>query len=314
MFSELTTTSSLAAFVLAATFLYHRYGCSHRHIRNDEERVLVIGGSSGIGRAITHIYSKRGAKVCIVGRQEYALEKAHAECVAARSPGAEHTVISVRADFADARDMVRVRQVLEQAWGGVDTVVVSAGVSALRPLLEVAEVNNNEDQATEDGIQRTIDVSNAAVRGNYTGPLVSAVTFIPLLLRTSASPSILLISSLAALIPAPTRSLYGSTKSASLLLYRALAIEHPQIKFTAAIPATVEGNFRASAVDQGPVRESEPNKHGLKTEYVAKKCVRAVDNRQETVLLPYWYGKLGYLLYIFIPSATEWFAKRKYNA
>ena len=194
-------------------------------------------------------------------------------------------------------------------------------------------MHNKEDEATVDGVQRTVDVANAAVRGNYTGPLVTAVTLvrsffyfiyrrtpahtsyskIPLLKSTSSSPSILLISSLAALVPAPTRSLYGSTKSASLLLYQSLAIEHPQITFTAAIPATVEGNFRASAVDQGPVRETDPNTHGLKREYVARRCVEAVDAQQKTVMLPYWYSRLGHLLYWFIPSVTEYFARRKYN-
>lgn len=136
---------------------------------------------------------------------------------------------------------------------------------------------------------------------------------IPLLQASSPSPSILLISSLAALVPAPTRSLYGSTKSASLLLYQSLAIEHPQITFTTVIPATVEGNFRASAVDQGPVRETEPNTHGLKREYVARRCVDAVDAQQKKVLLPYWYARLGHLVYWFIPSVIEYFARKKYN-
>lgn len=65
-----------------------------------------------------------------------------------------------------------------QVWKGVDTVIVCAGVSALLPLLEVAGVTGNGDQATADGVQHAVDVSNAALRGNYTGPLVSAVTFV----------------------------------------------------------------------------------------------------------------------------------------
>ena len=66
-------------------------------------------------------------------------------------------------------------------WNGLDTVVVSAGVSALVPLLEVAGVSRNASRdtwTTPEGIRRTVDVSNAALRGNYTGPLVSAVTLV----------------------------------------------------------------------------------------------------------------------------------------
>src|SRR5436190_13153897 len=98
------------------------------------------------------------------------------------------------------------------------------------------------------------------------GRLKSVSRQIPFLINTSSSPSILLLSSVGAVIPAPTRTLYGSTKAASLLLYQALSIEHPSISFTFVLPGTIEGNFRASAVDGGPIRENEPNQSGLKTE------------------------------------------------
>jgi hypothetical protein len=39
------------------------------------------------------------------------------------------------------------------------------------------------------------------------------------------------------------------------MLFRALAIEHPSISFNFICPGTIEGNFRASAVDGGDVRE-----------------------------------------------------------
>lgn len=68
------------------------------------------------------------------------------------------------------------------AWGGLDTLVVAAGVSALQPLLTVAGSEAVKGTAladtTKEGIQRAVDVSLAAIRGNYTGPLVAAVTFV----------------------------------------------------------------------------------------------------------------------------------------
>lgn len=137
-------------------------------------------------------------------------------------------------------------------------------------------------------------------------------TQIPMLNDTSRSPSILLISSLASIIPAPTRSIYASTKSASLLLYQALAIEHRGISFSFIIPATVEGDFRASAVDGGSVREQDPNKHGLKLGVVAERCVQAVDNGEKTVFMP-GLMRLGHLLYWLVPSFIEWRASVKYG-
>ena len=133
-----------------------------------------------------------------------------------------------------------------------------------------------------------------------------------MLYRTSRSPAILLVSSLAAVIPAPTRSLYASTKSASLLLYQSLAIEHPKISFSLVIPSTVEGGFRASAVDGGPIRESNPNKTGLKTLAVAQRCIHAVDAKEKTVFMPR-YMRVAHILYWLCPRFIEWRARVKYH-
>lgn len=131
--------------------------------------------------------------------------------------------------------------------------------------------------------------------------------------NTSTAPSILLISSLGSIVPAPTRSLYGSTKGASLLLYQSLAIEHRAVTFSFAIPATVAGSFRAAAVDGGPVREVDPNTHGMKPEDVALRCVRAIDAGDKFVFIPYVYSRLGHLLYWLVPAFVEWRASRKYD-
>ena len=136
---------------------------------------------------------------------------------------------------------------------------------------------------------------------------------IPFLSSTSRAPSILLVSSLAAIVPAPTRSLYTSSKASSLLLYQSLAIEHPSIAFSYIIPGTVEGDFRASAVDGGHVREADPNKHGLKRTAVAKRCMEMIDNGEKAVFMPAWYGRVGHFGYWLAPSVFEWLASRKYN-
>lgn len=135
-----------------------------------------------------------------------------------------------------------------------------------------------------------------------------------MLTRTSVSPSVLLVSSVAAVVPAPTRALYAATKASSLLLYQALAIEQPKIAWTFLLPATIQGNFRASAVDGGPVREVDPNKHGLKIDYVAQRCVDAVDRGLSgNIILPWFPYALGHFLYYIWPSFVERGARKKYN-
>src|SRR5229473_259829 len=127
---------------------------------------------------------------------------------------------------------------------------------------------------------------------------------------TSISPSVLLISSLGAVIPAPTRAIYGSSKAASYLLYQSLSIEHPSVNFSYVLPATIEGNFRASAVDGGPMRE-DPNQSGLRREVVAERCIRAIDAREKVVFIPAFFRFAQLLSWIW-PSYIARKAAQKY--
>ncbi|KAH9170314.1 hypothetical protein EDB89DRAFT_1888100 [Lactarius sanguifluus] len=309
-----TTTLALCCLI-PAWIIYKSF--SERRSRRSEfvplsgERVLILGASSGIGHVLALKYAERGARVCVVARRGAELEQVRSECeVVARVPDA---VFSVCADFTDAEALTIVRYKIEEKWHGLDTLVVSAGVSALRPVLEIAGVSGvSAVQPSADGVQRVADVALAAIKGNYIGPLLSVVTMIPLMKSTSASPSVLLVSSLGAAIPAPTRAIYGSSKAASYILYQALSIENPAINFSCVLPSTIEGNFRASAVDGGPTREVDPNRTGLKREAVAERCIRAVDTYEKIVFFPTIYRYAQFLWWIW-PSYVERKASQKYN-
>ncbi|KAK0213073.1 hypothetical protein DFS33DRAFT_1393334 [Desarmillaria ectypa] len=313
---SLNNRSLWSTFLLAsAAILLRRFTQRPRRVSKvpkTDERVLILGASTGIGREIALQYSSRGAKVCVVGRREHLLTELVNECKALG-----HNVLAVTGDVASADDMIRVRSILETGWNGLDTVILSAGVSALQPILSVAGIEDQENATTlpdidSEGVNRTVSITEAAVRGNYIGPMVVAVTFIPLLTRTSKAPSILQISSLGAVVPAATRALYGSTKAASLVLYQALASEHPSISFSFVLPVTVEGSFRASAVDQGAVREADPNKGGLKLSHVARRCITAVDNVEKIVFMPGWI-RIAHWLYWLRPGFIEPATRAKYN-
>lgn len=134
---------------------------------------------------------------------------------------------------------------------------------------------------------------------------------IPLLSRTSLRPSLLLLSTLATVLPPPTRTLYASTKAASLTLYLALIPEHPEITFTVVLPNTVAGHhFRSCAVDHGSVREKVTGV--LEIDLVAKRLLLAVDSRERIVWLP-WQYRYAHMLYWVWPTLIDRVACKKYN-
>ncbi|KAK7455731.1 hypothetical protein VKT23_010764 [Stygiomarasmius scandens] len=312
-------------------FLKTRKRDRRKKILQTKERVVILGSSSGIGRAIAKKYAKRGAYVCVVGRRDTKVSEAVEEC-RALAPGPDAAlnkrIAGFVGDIAEVDAMVRLRDMLQEEWNGLDTLIVAAGVSAVRPLLNIAYSPSQSatsfgaatGDVSTDGITRVVSAASAALRGNYLGPLVAAATFIPLLSQTSVLPSIHLISSLASVIPAPTRSLYGSTKGASLILYQSLSIEHPNINWSYVLPSTVEGNFRAGAVDMFSHSESETSSAsavsvtpGLSPEMVADISIQAIDTQSSAPIFVPSFLRFAHWLYWFWPGFIEGRARKKYG-
>ena len=90
-------------------------------------RILVTGGSSGIGRAAARHLIDRGAKVAICGRDAERL----------REVAAEIGALAVPADVSREGDVERLVQTVVSELGGYDTLVNNAGVGSFAPLLEV---------------------------------------------------------------------------------------------------------------------------------------------------------------------------------
>jgi len=86
------------------------------------KRVLVTGGSSGIGLAVARELLSKGAKVTISGRRPDVLANAVREL---GGPGAQ--VASVAADVATANGRAVTLQHALEAMGGLDVLVNNAG-------------------------------------------------------------------------------------------------------------------------------------------------------------------------------------------
>jgi NAD(P)-dependent dehydrogenase (short-subunit alcohol dehydrogenase family) len=91
--------------------------------RLEGKRALILGGGSGLGRACAEAMAQEGAAVLIAGRRAGKLAD-----VAAKWPGRIHHAAG---DATQEGDMERIVAAAVQAMGGLDTLVVSSGVSVI---------------------------------------------------------------------------------------------------------------------------------------------------------------------------------------
>jgi len=94
-------------------------------------RVLVTGGSRGIGAAIARRFATDGWRVAV---HFHASPEAAAEVLAAL-PGSGH--VAVRADLRDPESITRMVAEAADALGGIDVLVNNAGVFFDHPIDEV---------------------------------------------------------------------------------------------------------------------------------------------------------------------------------
>src|SRR5215831_19275596 len=87
-------------------------------------RVLVTGGSGGIGRGICEVAAREGARVAFT----YHGNAAGAEALRAQL-GAHTDAIAIQADLRERDAPARVVAQVEAAWGGIDALVNNAAIS-----------------------------------------------------------------------------------------------------------------------------------------------------------------------------------------
>lgn len=110
-----------------------------------EGRVAVVtGGSGGIGRAVAERLAADGMAVAV----HFSGQRQRAEDVVSAVTAGGGRAIAVGGDVADEQQMAAMFTAAQDAFGGVDVVVHTAGIMPLAPLAEM-------DLETFDRIVRT---------------------------------------------------------------------------------------------------------------------------------------------------------------
>lgn len=117
-FKNLSTFEWGALFAPVLIIAYVFYSSTVTNSRTtaippETERILVVGASSGIGRAVALQYAKRGAKVAIMGRRNAQLEAVKKECDVARGIS-EAKTLAVVGDFTDVDAILKAKSSVEK--------------------------------------------------------------------------------------------------------------------------------------------------------------------------------------------------------
>ncbi|WP_409304724.1 SDR family NAD(P)-dependent oxidoreductase [Peribacillus sp. SCS-155] len=188
-----------------------------------EKKVLVVGGSKGIGRDIALAFSRLGSDVVITGRNEEDLSKTTEE-LRKFNPDCFYLT-------ADIQNVNEIYNMIDSAFsrlGRIDVLINNAGINIPKSVLEVTE--EDWDRVLDTNLKGTFFCSQRASKH---------------MIEQRIQGKIINIVSQMAFVGYIKRAAYCSSKGGAVQLTKALAIELAEhhIKVNAVAPTFIETDF-----------------------------------------------------------------------
>lgn len=125
-----------------------------------ESVAVITGGASGIGLAAAMRFAARGLRICIADTDDQRLAAA-ADAIALVSANGADDVLAVKTDVSRIDDLERLRQRVDERFGGTDILMNNAGVQVGSTVFGPAQ-----------NWERVLGV-------NLMGPVLGTRTFVP---------------------------------------------------------------------------------------------------------------------------------------
>lgn len=185
-----------------------------------DRRVLITGGSRGIGAECARMFARAGATVLIQYRQEAVAARRLLDEIAGESEGGH---LAFGADLADPAAITELFSFLEQEWGKLDCLVNNAGIWVHNPLEELDPQRLEETWMV-----------------NERGPFLCSKLAVPYL-RRAGDGNIINVSSTAGQRGEAFYSPYAASKGAMIAFTKSWSTElAPDIRVNSVAPGWVD--------------------------------------------------------------------------
>ena len=205
-------------------------------------RVLVTGGSRGIGAACCRLFARAGAAVLVHYQSREDRATALLEELRGLGPRPDAAAgppphLLRRCDLRDPADVWAMFAFVAAEWGALDVLVNNAGIWVPSPLGDF------------DGT-----VLDETLAVNVTGSFLCAAAALPLL-ELAADGNIVNLTSTAGQRGEPGYSSYAASKGAMIAATRSWAVElAPRVRVNSVAPGWVDTDMTAAALS-GPGRD-----------------------------------------------------------
>jgi rhamnulose-1-phosphate aldolase/alcohol dehydrogenase len=199
----------------------------------DGQAIVVVGAGAGIGKATAHRLVREGAHVVCVDREEAGARATAQEIVDRYGPGIGVAgtgisncgpAIGLPCDITDRASVTRLFEDVMLAYGGVDAVVVTAGVF-------VAPDTSGRIDDRQWGLTFGVNVTGAYIVADEAHKVFA---------RQGLPANVVLTTSANAVVAKKGSLAYDTSKAAANHLVRELAVEMaPLVRVNAVAPATV---------------------------------------------------------------------------